>query len=382
MMQSSNQYTTTQKTARRPLMAKKSSMRDKAKKKAEKNMNRTGGGYLNTPEGAEFIKVKGKGPYNWDIIPYKVNVSNHPEVGKGEEWYQRTIFVHYNIGSDNKAFICPKTIGKPCPICEYVKELFNSDEEENIELAKQIKAKERELYNIIDLDDQEKGVQLFEYSYHLFGKALDEEVNEGDDDLAGFAELEGGKTLEVHFRKKKLGKNEFYEVRKIDFEDREEYEKDILEDAYDLDSLLKVQGYDFLQKALFDAPLEEEEDKEDDKEDDDDGDEPKKPSKKKSDKKADKKTAKKPKKSKDDDDDDDGKDNDDNDDKSSKKSSKKKPEKKSEKKSSKKSSKKKSENECPHGGTFGEDTDELDECEDCDMWTECQEKYEELHEEE
>ena len=350
-------------------MPKKGSMRDKAKQKAERNMNRTTGGYLAVPEGAEFIKPK-KGPYNWDVIPYVVKVNNHPEVEKGEQWYQRTFYVHFNIGSDNKAFICPKTIKKPCPICEYVRELYNSDEDENIELAKQLKAKERELYNIIDLDDQDKGVQLLDYSYHLFGKALDEEINEGVEELAGFAELEGGYTLEVSFRKKTFNKNEFYEVRKIDFEERDDYDEDILEDVYDLDSLLKIQDYDFLQKALFDAPVDEDDDKDD--KDDDDKDEEKKS------RKSGKKSGKKPKK---DDDDEKPKRSGKKSDKKNKKSDddEDKKSRKTGKKSDKKSESKKSENECPHGGTFGEDTDELDECEDCNMWTECQEKYEELN---
>ena len=353
-------------------MAKgKGSMKDRAKKKAERNMNRGGSSYLNLPEGTERFKPK-KGTYNLDFLPYQVSVTTHPEVDKGELWYQRTFFVHYGIGNDSNAFICPKTIKKPCPICEHVKELFNSDDDNDVELAKDIKAKERELYNIINLDDQDKGVQLFEYSYHLFGKALDEEINEGDDDLGGFAELESGKTVSVSFRKKKFGSNEFFETRKIEFDDREDYEEDILDDVFDLDSLMVIQDYKTLQKALYDLDEEEEEEEEEKSSDDEEEEEkPKKSSSKKKNKKSSKKSSKKSKKKDDEDEEDDDEDEEEE-----------KPKKSKSKKSSKKSSSKKNDkkkvaaNECPYGHTFGEDVDEYDECGDCEKWADCQEASE------
>jgi len=264
--------------------AKGGSMREKAKKKAEKNMSRGGNQLLAVPEGANFLKAKKR--LNMDILPYTVSVHTHPEVQEGDLWYQRTYFAHFGIGSDNKAFVCPKTIKKPCPICEYVKELFNSDDEDNVKMAKEIKAKEREIYNVIDLDDQEKGVQLFEMSYHLFGKALDEEINEGSEELGDFAELEGGKTLDVHFRKKKWNNNEFFEVRKIDFDDRDDYDEDILDDVYDLDKLLIIKDYETLRNTLFDTEDEELDEEDGDEEDGDEDEDDKKKSKKKSSKKS------------------------------------------------------------------------------------------------
>jgi len=335
-------------------MAKKtSSMRERAKKKAEKSMSRGGNRFLNAPEGTEFIKVKSKGPYHWDVIPYVVKVDTHPEAQKGEVWYQRTYFVHFNIGPENIAVVCPKTIKKPCPICEHVKELYNSDSDEDNTLAKEMKAKERELYNIIDLNDQDKGVQLFEFSYHNFGKAIDEEIYEGDEELGDFAELEGGKTLVVSFRKRKLGKNDFYEVRKIEFEDRDDYDEEILEDVIDLDSIIVIKGYDELQKELFGLTATEEEDKDKEEEEDEKPKRPKKPTRASS-----RKSRK-----------------DEDEDEKEEEETPKKPSRKSSDKVSRK--KKKQELECPHGHDFGEDLDDYEECETCSVWTECQEKSEE-----
>lgn len=326
-----------------------SNMRQKARKKAEKDMNRGENFNLAIPEGTQFFAPKSKGPYNLDILPYEVTVDTHPEVNKGELWYQRTYWKHFGLGDDGKkSTICPKTIGKPCPICEMYKELNSSDDEDDRESAKKIKAKERELYNVIDLDNQDAGIQIFEYSFHLFGKALSEEINEGPEEYAGFAELEDGYTLQVHFRKTSIGGGTpFYELRKLEFEEREEYDEEILEEVYNLDQLLKISSYKELQSMLT-GTEEEDTDKEEEEK-------PKKSSKEKSSKPSSKK-----KKS----------DENEDEDSSSKKSSSKRPGKVSDKKKSK------DKNKCPGDGTFGEDTDELKACKKCDVWTDCQEAYE------
>lgn len=371
-------------------------IRDKAKKKAEKDMNRGGNNKLAVPEGTQFFAPKSKGPYKLDVLPYTVSVSHHPEVKKGEQWYQRTYFVHYGLGESGKqSAICPKTIGKPCPVCELYKELAGSEDEDDRESAKNIKPKERELYNVIDLDNQDAGVQIFEYSWHLFGKALSEEINEGSEEEAGFAELEEGKTLVVSFRKKKLGQNPFFEVRKIDFEDREDYDEEILEDVHDLDALLTILTYSELAAMLHgtgedenENNKDEDEDENEDNDNDEDEDEDEKKSKKKdkdkkgkskdkgksSSKKGKSNSSSKKKKDEDEDEDEDN-DDDDDDENSGRKSSSKRPGKVDKNKN------KKSKEKCPgakkEGGRFGVDVDQLKACKNCEIWTDCQEAYEE-----
>ena len=347
-------------------MKKKMSMRERVKQKAEKSMNRGGNRAINAPDGVTFLKFK-KGNYKIDILPYTISVDNHPEAKKGEQWFQRTYYIHFNVGADNKAVICPKTIKKPCPICEHVKELYGTDTEENIALAKEIKAKERELYNVIDLNDEDKGVQILDMSYFLFGKVLDEEIYEGEDELGDFAELSGGKTLNISFRTRKLGANEFVEVRKIDFEDRDDYEESILKDTHDLDAMFVIKDYKELQKELYGL---------DDDDEEEDEPEEEKPVKKSSSKK------KKPAPVEEEDEDEDEPEEEEEDEEEEEK----KPVKKSKKDSAKASKsspkdadsgkKSKGKNKCPHGGTFGQDVDELEECENCTQWTECQEASE------
>jgi hypothetical protein len=420
-------------------MAKKatrqSAMREAAKKRADERQQSGGGGTKFVfPEGQKVTWFKPeKGPMKIDIIPYEVTVDNHPMVKKGEMWFQRTIWVHNAIGAEEKSYLCLKTVGKKCPICEEKARLSKrADSDEDI--IKALTAKEREIYNVIDLSDKKAGVQLWEYSYHLFGKLLETEIRENEEDYSGFAELEGGYTLKLRFKEKQMGKNKFLEVDRIDFTERDDYDEDILEDVLDLDTILNVLPYDKLL-AVFDevedeepvnknrsskddeddeddepksrkkkAPAKEEKPKrkakpepEDDEEDDEEDEKPTRKSKSVKEEVPKRKSKSKPEPEDDEDDEEDEKpapkkskssrkpepeDDEEDDEPEVKKPAKKaksKPEPEDDEEEDdeppkKSKGKKKSSDECPiDGGTFGTDCDEFDECFDCEMWTECKE---------
>ena len=406
-----------------------SSMKDRFKKRAKEGAQK--GFSVNLPEDVKRFTPK-KGTYKLDVIPYTVSAKRHPDgVTAGEQWCRRPFLIHYGIGVDNKPQICPRTIGKPCPICEYYereKKRPGADEE----AIKEIRAKARELYNVIDLDNEDDGVQVFEMSYHLFGKLLEGEINEADDDeIAGFAELKGGKTLKVRFSEATMGKNKFLEATRIDFLDRDDYKKSILDDVVDLDSVFNVLPYEELEAVFLEdegvgmvtGDGDDEEDeapkskkkshKADDDDDDDDAPKAKKKSKPKpADDDDDEDEAPKPKKKskpKDDDDDDEEEkpksrrtskkapaedddeeeapkpksrravkktDDDDEEDEAPKPKSKKKsaPVDDDDEEEAPKAKKKSKggDGECPlSNGTFGKDFNKFDECDDCEVWSEC-----------
>ena len=236
------------------------SMRDKVKDRANKRKNLGGGSKYDVDSDIEFFQHEKK--ILIDILPYVT--SNNPEVDAGETWYQRTVFVHYNVGIQESSRLCPKTIGKPCPICNYAKELAKNKDADKEEI-KALRPKERELFNVIDLNEPDKGVQLWEISFHNFGKQLEEEIREGDDAWAGFSDLEGGMSLQVRFSKESFqGGNPFLKASRIDFIERDgDYEDSTLEGVFDLDNILVVWDYEDLEKEFFgmdmDAPEEGEE---------------------------------------------------------------------------------------------------------------------------
>ena len=243
--------------------AARQSLRDKIRQRAkEKKNSRSGSNAIRLPDGKKFLDVK-KGTMFLDILPYEVTATNHPEQNKGELWYERTYFQHSNIGAENKKYICPrKTLKKPCPICEQRDE-FMKDYDANKDLIKDLRPSERQIFNVINLDKDSDGVQVFDVSNYLFGEKLEKEINE-DEDYGCFVDLEDGLTLKVRFDENNSFANPFYEADRIDFKIRDDYPESILDEVVDLDTCLNVLTYDELEKIFLelDEPAEEQEQEE------------------------------------------------------------------------------------------------------------------------
>lgn len=232
-------------------------MRDRVRRRAESHSK--GRSTVVLPDGVDRFEVK-KGSSLISVIPYEVTVKDHPEqVPVGEHWYEKTFGVHYNVGPMDQQRVCPAmTSSLPCPICEEQARLRKDPEAEE-DVVKALRPKERQLFNIEAVKDEPGVVQILELSYHLFGKQLEEEVQQ-EDDLAGFADIEGGKVIRVRFKKRKLGSNSFLEADRFDFKDRKELSNKILEQALDLDTLVQVPSYKELKKEFEGGTVDEDED--------------------------------------------------------------------------------------------------------------------------
>jgi len=235
-----------------------SSFRGKVGKDAHKSM-RASRGYLNLPEGVKQYNVEeNTRKVMFDILPYVVSDPKHPnrddEAGialKGDLWYKRPFKVHRNVGANNESCVCPKSIGKPCPICEYQKKQFDAgaDKEETIELY----PKDRNLYVIIPKGEKKLDEVPFvwDMSQKLFQDTLKDALDE-DEENEVFPDLEEGLTLEVSFKWKTFGKSTFPEARNINFIERDKpYKESILDEVPDLDTVLKVLSYEELSNKFF-----------------------------------------------------------------------------------------------------------------------------------
>ncbi len=260
---------------------KYTSGRDRAKKK-EQGMGFSAT-YLKVPQGASFFRPK-VGIYLLDILPYLVGKHN-PFAQPGSLHYERTYHLHGRVGADQNAFLCPRMTGKrPCPICEHRQRLLREDAADNEALIKDLSPRERQLFNIRNLKEPDKGIQLFDISYHLFGRLLDARIRDSDeeDEWDLFYKLEGGLTLKVGFTEKSFGGRTFVEAETIDFKARkEDYDEEFLEQVFNLDGLLKEVEYDELKKLFLESADDDDEPPKKKKpaDDDDDDDEP--PKKKK-----------------------------------------------------------------------------------------------------
>lgn len=330
------------------------------KKKAE----RKGRSYLNLPTGVTLFKPE-KGIIKFDILPYIITDEHHLDRDDdngdaivGDIWWKKPFKVHKGIGVDGDTVVCPKTFGKACPICEHAKQL--NDDGEDWEDIKEIFAKDRSLYIIIPIDaskfeeDYEEKPYVFDMSYHLFEKQLEEEC-QVDEDNEMFPNLEGGLTLDVRFREKKFGKAVYHEAAVIKFEEREaDYEDDYVDSIPNLDEMLIVLSYDQLKTMYFEQGDPDDADATSDEftEVDEVPETTDKPARKK-------KTT-------------------------GKTTTKEEPVKK-EKKTTKptrtnKTAEKKSEEECPHGHEYGTDGNNKDECAGCELWDACMDEQEKMNE--
>lgn len=270
---------------------KKRSTAESAARRAKDHKSGFSRTHLEVPDGVNFIKIKDDKARRFDIIPYEIGKRKfHKDItfaDKGSLHPERTYFKHRRIGAEQNDYICnSKTFGKKCPICDFRNKL-KKDEDADDKLIADLAPKEHQLFNVIDIKDRDKGVQILDYSYWLFGKKLDARIDNRDDDdgYENYAELEDGLTLKIGWEEKHFAGNKYYECESIDFKNRkEDYDEDILEDVYDLDAMIKVLDYDKLKAILLQTEDDEEDPKvkkkkskkekaEDDDEDEDEEDE-------------------------------------------------------------------------------------------------------------
>jgi len=84
--------------------------------------------------------------------------------------------MHFRVGYEGNYVhpICPKTQGRQhrCPICEAVNTLYATKDETDRQLASRIRAKTRYTFNVIDLNNLDKGIQILEQGSQIYTEIL------------------------------------------------------------------------------------------------------------------------------------------------------------------------------------------------------------------
>lgn len=356
-------------------------------------------GYLRLPKGVNIFKEEPRTRVEIDIIPYVVTCDNHPdkdeEYGiavKGELWYKRPYWLHRGVGPNNQSVVCPSSVGKPCPICEYRAQLLKDGAKWDDDTVKALKPSMRNLYVVIPKNDKNypEEPHIWGISQFLFQDKLNEEIQENEE-YETFPDLEEGYTLRIRFTEGSFGSNKFAEVSRIDFIERKKpYDESILEKIPSLDDILEILPYSTIEAMFFgnmspdededkeyddddvkkkkrkveedediddDMEEEEDEDGEDDEDidDDDDDDEDEV----------------------DEEDEEDDEDDEEDEEEDDKKKSKKSPPKRQQpQQKPSKVTKGKGKNKCPYGHEFGVDNDSYDDCDNCEVWEKCLEASE------
>jgi hypothetical protein len=201
-----------------------------------------------------------KGVFEIDILPYVVSDAFHPdEIEKGSLWYRRTYRLHF---LERQPVVCPRSVNKPCPICEEVDRL-SKDYDVNKDLIRALKSREQCLFNIVDPSDKERNIKVFNWSSYKFAQVLERELDETDDfDDCGFADLEGGSTLKFRLSENTYEGRKFLETTRLDFRrPRQDYDESILDEVADLDKILKVKSYEEISRLFLGLEESEESEK-------------------------------------------------------------------------------------------------------------------------
>lgn len=229
-----------------------------ARKRAEEHKSGFQNTALNIPKEVEMFGPKKAGVYRIEIIPYVVpKGAGNPNMDDGEPYFERTYWRHPAIGPDNSNLVCPKkTVGKKCPICEEWAQM-NMDPDATKDAKYALKPRERQLWNVFDYGEPDKGVQIWDVSYAWFGELVDDKIklSEDDDDedrhYEYYADKEDGLTLKLGMKDNVfLGKTS-QKCVSVDFKKRREpIDPELFDASTVLDDLLIIEPYDKI-KAIF-----------------------------------------------------------------------------------------------------------------------------------
>jgi hypothetical protein len=159
----------------------------------------------------------------------------------------------------------PKKTGKPCPICDVRSPYLRSPKKEDKDKARALKPKERQLFLVLDNDNPDLGIQLWEEAFWNFGRNLDSYIKGADkEDIPAyrryFHPVEGF-TLKVTCTEETSGEGgqkytDFtihqFKARKEDLPDK------LFKHGFDLDGMVDLLSYARL-KSLFEGTAEDDE---------------------------------------------------------------------------------------------------------------------------
>lgn len=227
--------------------------------------------YLNLTGDMSVYRPK-EGRNALDIIPFYHGTDLVKGRGVGAPNYMLDVFIHKNFNQSRDRVVCQRmTFNKPCPICERRYMLMDLNKNDNDRdaiderdiLIAAMKPQRRVLMDIINLkedeDDEHNGeIQILDESHYLFAKELIEEAVEssgGNEPLDFYSPDEG---MSVFFRGSSTpignGKATYLKYKSFTFAERDEpYADAVIDDAFQLDSVLKIHTYDEITAMLNEA---------------------------------------------------------------------------------------------------------------------------------
>jgi len=175
--------------------------------------------------------------------------------------HKLTILLHWGIGVNKDAVLCPRTLKRPCPICEERDRLIEvgcpKDEEEDKYKKRMmdLSPAKRALYNIFCFDsnkEMKKGIQIWEAPHNSIEDVLSEKFQDRrTGEKRYFMIPEEG--WNVFFEKK--GKKLNTEYRQVDIVERRKEDKfdekdldDLYGMVYNFEEIIEIKSYEEIDK--------------------------------------------------------------------------------------------------------------------------------------
>ncbi len=190
------------------------------------------------------------------------------ELDSHEAWdYKLTVLVHNNIGVNQDAVVCLRTIKKKCPICElrsliYAKMEKERDKDKAEDLDKQawaLSSSKRAIYNILVFDSEkemEKGIQVWEAPHASIEDIVSEKHTDRRTGAARYY-TNPEENWNVFFTRGKERGDRFPKYKSVDIYERKAQHKltdkeieELYDMTIDLESAIDLKEYDELKKML------------------------------------------------------------------------------------------------------------------------------------
>jgi hypothetical protein len=230
---------------------------------AQQRSKQSNYGHLILPRSVSVFTPEPGSRISLDFMPYIVTDDNHPDRNDeleiavvGSAWYKRPYRTHRSVGAEKVTIVCPSSIGKKCPICDYRKKKQDAGAKWDDPEVRGLRPSERTLYLVNPKGSKkfEDKIHVWDFSNFLFQNQLDEELEENPDLFGEFPSLENGLTLKIRFSEETFEKSKYAATSRIDFEERDyAYPEETLTDAPSLDEVLAVKSYEEIQKLFFEA---------------------------------------------------------------------------------------------------------------------------------
>lgn len=221
------------------------------------------------PLDVEWAELRtGRDLNEFDIVPFyitqewfkdmKMKSGRRPEAKSdvGYLSYKFEIACHRGVGHNNEWWLCNfETFGKPCVMCEEKFAEFDKPKgEQDEKVWRPLLASWRDFYNVYDYNNPEKDIHPFEISYVHFEDALLQAIELDEDELLCPWDPDDGKIVEFKAKEEQFKGYSYNKPLEgsFGFADRDQpYTDEDLERTWSFDKYLYIPKYDELARAFY-----------------------------------------------------------------------------------------------------------------------------------